>query len=227
MRSNELCDRFGVDTISCGNTIAAYLSAEDRFGDVELIAELVEQIAYREGVGDLLAEGIARVHEEIGVEDWTVKGLDFAAHDGRALHGQGLAYATSNRGADHMYSTFYAWEYPLVDSAQSYDRTGTAGKAEAVVEQENTRALEDCGVVCRFSRGTMTPDRYETLFDASYDDLLEVGASVVHLERHFNNQRGFDRSDDTLPYELPDLRASLMEYYDLRGWTEEGIAPAP
>ena len=227
MRSNELCDRFGVDTISCGNTIAAYLSAEGRFGDVALITELVEQIAYREGVGDLLAEGIARVHAELGVADWTVKGLDFAAHDGRALHGQGLAYATSNRGADHMYSTFYAWEYPLVDSAQSYDRAGTAGKAAAVVEQENTRALEDCGVVCRFSRGTMTPDRYETLFDASYDELQAVGASVVHLERHFNNQRGFDRSDDVLPYELPDLHSSLMEYYDLRGWTQDGIAPSP
>ncbi len=227
MRSNELCDRYGLDTISCGNTIAAYLSTEDRFGDVELITELIEQIAHREGVGDLLAEGIARIHEQIGVEDWTVKGLDFAAHDGRALHGQGLAYATANRGADHMYSTFYAWEYPLVDSGQSYDREGTAGKAPAVVEQENTRALEDCGVVCRFSRGTMTPDRYETLFDAPYDDLLDVGASIVHLERHFNNQRGFDRSNDTLPYELPDLRASLMEYYDLRGWTAEGIAPSP
>ena len=226
MRSNALCDRYGLDTISCGNTIAAYLAAEGRFGDVELIAALIEQIAYRAGVGDLLAEGIARVHEEIGVEDWTVKGLDFAAHDGRALHGQGLAYATSNRGADHMYSTFYAWEYPLVDSAQSYDRTGTAGKAEAVVEQENTRALEDCGVVCRFSRGTMTPDRYETLFDASYDDLLDVGASVVTLERDFNNHRGFDRSDDTLPYDLPDFDASLDAYYRLRGWSSTGIARA-
>ena len=227
MRSNELCDRYGLDTISCGNTIAAYLSAEGRFGEVELITELVEQIAYREGIGDLLAEGIARIHAELGVADWTVKGLDFAAHDGRALQGQGLAYATSNRGADHMYSTFYAWEYPLVDRARSYDRAGTAGKAPALITQENARALEDCGIVCRFSRGTMTPERYVQLFDAPYDELLEVGAAIVHLERHFNNQRGFDRTDDTLPYELPDFDASLDAYYAGRGWSETGIAPAP
>ena len=227
MRSNELCDRFGLDTISCGNTIAAYLAAEDRFGDTALIAALVEQIAYREGVGDRLAEGIARIHADLGVEDWTVKGLDFAAHDGRALQGQGLAYATANRGADHMYATFYAWEYPLVDAAVSYDRHGTAGKAAAVITQENARALEDCGVVCRFSRGTMTPERYEQLFDAPYDELLAVGAAIVHLERHFNNQRGFDRSDDTLPYELPDFETSLEAYYAGRGWPATGVAPTP
>ena len=226
MRSNALCDRYGLDTISCGNTIAAYLAAEDRFGDTALITELVEQIAHREGVGDLLAEGIARAHTELGVEDWTVKGLDFAAHDGRALQGQGLAYATSNRGADHMYATFYAWEYPLVDAAESVDREGTAGKAAAIIAQENARALEDCGVVCRFSRGTMTPERYESLFDAPYDELEAVGASVVTLEREFNNHRGFDRSDDRLPYDLPDFDASLDAYYRLRGWSPAGIARA-
>jgi len=227
MRSNELCDRYGLDTISCGNTIAAYLSAEDRFGDIPLITELIEQIAHREGVGDLLAEGIARIHEEIGVDDWTVKGLDFAAHDGRALHGQGLAYATANRGADHMYSTFYAWEYPLVDSSESHPRRGTVGKAKAIIKQENARALEDCGVICRFSRGTMTPERYERLFDASYDTLLQTGAMVIDLERNFNNQRGFDVTDDILPYELPNLQDSLQEYYTERGWSADGVAESP
>lgn len=227
MRSNELCDRYGLDTISCGNTVAAYLAAEDDFGDTDLITDLIEKIAYREGVGDSLAEGIARIHEGLGVDNWTVKGLDFAAHDGRALHGQGLAYATANRGADHMYSTFYAWEYPLVDSSESFDREGTSGKPAAIVAQENARALEDCGVICRFSRGTMSPTRFEQLFDASYEVLMDVGAAVVHLERHFNNQRGFDRSDDRLPYQLPDFEASLDAYYRERGWAADGVAPAP
>ncbi|MEF8781389.1 MAG: aldehyde ferredoxin oxidoreductase C-terminal domain-containing protein [Haloferacaceae archaeon] len=229
MQSNELCDRLGMDTISCGNTIAAYLASEDAFGDADLIHETVEKIAHREGIGDTLAEGIARCHEELGVENWTTKGLSFAAHEGRTLHGQGLAYATANRGGDHMYSTFYAWEYPLVDDEDAFDPQGLEGKAPAVATQENVRALEDCGVICRFSRGMIAehPERLERLFDAELSELTAVGDAVVTLERHFNNQRGFDRSDDTLPYEdqLEGFEEALSEYYEVRGWNQDGTVP--
>jgi aldehyde:ferredoxin oxidoreductase len=226
MQSNQLCDRLGMDTISCGNAVAAYLKANDAFGDDELIHETVERIAYREGDGDLLAEGIHRFHDELGVEDWTVKGMTFSAHDGRTLNGQGLGFATANRGADHMYATFYAYEYPLVDASEAFEPAGLSpAKAEKLVELENKRALEDCGVVCRFSRDMMTEERFETLFDADFDELLAVGGRVVELERHFNNQRGFDRSDDDLPYELPDFETALDAYYETRGWTDEGIVP--
>ena len=226
MQSNELCDRYGLDSISCGNVVSAYLASEGEFGNTELIFETVEKIAHREGVGDLLAEGIDSFHEELGVENWTVKGLDFAAHDGRTLNGQGLSYATATRGADHMFTTMYAWEYPLVDKEEAYDPTGLEGKPEMVIEQENARALEDCGIVCRFSRSFMTPERFEGLFEADYEDLLSVGSRVVDLERHFNNQRGVDRADDTLPYSLPDFEAALDEYYERRGWTDEGTVPS-
>lgn len=224
MQSNELCDEFGMDTISCGNTVAAYLASEDAFGDSELIHETVEKIARREGVGDTLAEGISRAHEELGVGNWTVKSLSFAGHEGRTLNGQALAYAVSNRGADHMYSTFYAWEYPLVGNEEAYPQEGFEGKPEAIAEQENARALEDCGIVCRFSRGVMNPDRYEKLFSAEYDELLDVGSRVVELEREFNNQRGFDRTDDTLPYveQLDGFDEALSEYYEIRGWNDDG-----
>ncbi len=226
MKSNELCDHLGMDTISCGNTVAAYLAANDEFGNVELIHELVEKIAYREEEGDLLAEGIHRVHGELGVEDWTVKGMSFSAHDGRTLNGQGLGFAVANRGADHMYSTFYAWEYPLVDQEDAFPPEGLDGKAPHVVEQENRRAIEDCGVLCRFSRGMQSAERLESLFDADYEELLDLGARVVALERHFNNQRGFDRSDDRLPYDLPEFEAALDAYYESRGWNDDGTVPA-
>ncbi|MDL5362315.1 aldehyde ferredoxin oxidoreductase family protein [Halalkalicoccus sp. NIPERK01] len=224
MQSNELCDEYGLDTISCGNTVAAYLASEDAFGDAELIHETVEKIARREGIGDTLAEGISRAHEELGVGNWTVKNLSFAGHEGRTLHGQGLAYAVANRGADHMYSTFYAWEYPLVGKDAAFPQSGFEGKPEAIVEQENARALEDCGIVCRFSRGVMNPDRYEALFSADYEALLDVGARVVEMEREFNNERGFDRSDDTLPYadQLEGFDDALTEYYEARGWNDDG-----
>ncbi|WP_435361902.1 aldehyde ferredoxin oxidoreductase family protein [Haloarchaeobius sp. DFWS5] len=225
MQSNDLCDEFGMDTISCGDVISAYLASEDAFGDTDTIFETVEKIAHREGIGDTLAEGVARCHEELGVENWSVKGLEFAAHDGRTLHGQGLSYATANRGADHMYTTLYSWEYPLVDSEEAIGKSGLEGKAPFVVKQENARAFEDCGIVCRFARGTMTEERYEGLFDADYEDLIEIGSRVVELERHFNNQRGFDRSDDTLPYDLPDFEAALDEYYATRDWNDDGTVP--
>ncbi|MEM4780237.1 MAG: aldehyde ferredoxin oxidoreductase C-terminal domain-containing protein [Halalkalicoccus sp.] len=228
MQSNELCDEFGLDTISCGNTIAGYLASEDAFGDAELIHETVERIAHREGIGDTLAEGIGRTHEDLGVENFTVKNLSFAGHEGRTLHGQGLAYAVANRGADHMYSTFYAWEYPLVGKDDAFPQGGFEGKPEAIVRQENARALEDCGIVCRFSRGIMTPERYEALFSADYEELLDVGARVVELEREFNNHRGFDRADDTLPYadQLDGFEEALDEYYGVRGWNDDGTVSA-
>ena len=225
MKSNEQCDRYGLDAISAGNTVAAYLAAEDAFSDTELIHDLVEKIAYREAEGDLLAEGIARIHDQLGVENWTVKGLDFAAHEGRVLHGQGLSYAVANRGADHMYATFYSVEYPLVSREEAMDPTGTVGKAERLVQRENLMALADSGVICKFSRDYMTPDRYEALFEAGFDELLAVGDRVVTLERHFNNRRGFDADDDTLPYSLPDFEQALDAYYDIRGW-EDGVVPS-
>jgi aldehyde:ferredoxin oxidoreductase len=224
MKSNELCDKYGLDAISTGNTVAAYLASEDEFGNTELIHELVEKIAHREGVGDTLAEGIDRAHDELGVENWTVKGMDFAAHEGRVLHGQGLSYAVANRGADHMYATFYSVEYPLVPEEDALDPNGATGKADVLVERENLMALADSGIVCRFSRDYMSPERYEALFGADFEELLEVGASTVTLERHFNNQRGFDAEDDDLPYDVPGLQDGIEEYYDARGW-EAGVVP--
>ena len=224
MQANELCDQLGMDTISCGDTVAAYLASEDAFGDAELIFETVEKIAHREGIGDTLAEGIDRCHEALGVANWSVKGLEFAAHDGRALNGQGLAFATSNRGADHMYAEFYPYEYPLVRDG-AFDKAGLDGKPPKIVELENINAIKDSGVFCKFSRSFMTEERFEELLDATYDELLEVGGRIVALERHFNNQRGFDRSDDALPYELPDFEDALSEYYELRGWNDDGTVP--
>jgi len=81
MESNRLCDEYGLDAISAGNTIAAYLAAEDEFGNRELIWDLVDKIAQRDGVGDQLA-GIGRIHDDLGVGNWSVKNMDFAAHEG-------------------------------------------------------------------------------------------------------------------------------------------------
>ncbi|RQG93627.1 aldehyde ferredoxin oxidoreductase C-terminal domain-containing protein [Natrarchaeobius chitinivorans] len=222
MKSNELCDRYGMDTISCGVTVAAYLAANDEFGNADLVHELVEKIAFREGDGDLLAEGVARIHEDLGVDNWAIKGLEHAAHDGRVVQGQGLSYAVANRGGDHMYSTTMIDEYH-----GRIEREGTTGKAETVIENENRNALRDSGIICQFGVGrAVEADRFERLFDAEYDELQQVGANVVELERHFNNRRGFDDGDDRVPYDLPDLESSKRDYYRARGWNDDGTVPA-
>jgi len=227
MKSNEQCDQYGLDAISAGNVVSAYLASEDAFGDEELIHETVEKIAHREGVGDDLAEGVAAVHDDLDVENWSVKGMDFAAHEGRVLHGQALSYAVANRGADHMYATFYSVEYPLVPTDEAMPMSGFEGKADRLIERENLMALNDAGVVCKFSRDYMNPERYEALFGADFEELLAVGDRIVELERHFNNRRGFDRGDDTLPYadQLDGFDDALDEYYDSRGWTTDGVVP--
>ncbi|WP_459810010.1 aldehyde ferredoxin oxidoreductase family protein [Halopiger thermotolerans] len=220
MRANELCDSLGMDTISAGVTVAAYLASVDEFGNADLARELTEKIAHREGIGDTLAEGLARCHDDLGVADYTVKGMELPAHDGRVLHGQGLSYAVSNRGADHLYASMLRLEY-----GGELDPRGTLGKAERLVREENAAALFDTGIVCVFGRDYVTAEYLEALFDADYEALLEVGARTVLLERHFNNRRGFDREDDTLPYEIPDLEDAIAEYYEARGLTKDGIVP--
>ena len=222
MQSNELCDNLGMDTISCGVSIAAYLDSEDEFGNAALVHELVEQIAHREGVGDLLAEGVDRIHEELGVENWTVKGMEFAAHDGRVLNGQGLSYAVANRGADHLYSALMGREY-----AGDMDPEGVTGKSAALIEEENQSGFRDSGIVCAFASSHVEDEEIEALFDAKYDDLMDVGAKTVELERHFNNQRGMDIAQDTLPYAdmFDDLEDEIRDYYALRGWNEDGTVP--
>ena len=225
MRSNELCDELGMDTISCGDVVSMYLESEGEFGNAELVHSLVERIAHREGVGDVLAEGVHRAHEAFDVDDWTVKGMPFPGHDGRTLNGQGLGFATSNRGADHMYGEFYPYEYPLVGKDEALDPTGLAGKPPKLVAKENRNAVLDSAVICKFSRGVVTDDRLAALLDADYEDLLELGGRIVQLERAFNNARGFDRGDDELPYDIDGFDEALSTYYEIRGWNDDGTVP--
>ncbi|MGZ0747579.1 aldehyde ferredoxin oxidoreductase C-terminal domain-containing protein [Haloparvum sp. AD34] len=220
MKANELCDILGMDTISAGVTVAAYLASEDEFGNAELAQEVTEKIAYREGVGDTLAEGVHRAHYELGVDDYTVKGMEFAAHDGRVIHGQGLSYAVANRGGDHMYAGMLGPEY-----SGEIDPEGTLGKSELLVKKENRNVIRDSGVVCAFAGDYVTDDRLEQLLDHPYEELLEIGARTIERERHFNNRRGKDVADDDLPYDIPDLEDAVQEYYEERGLREDGTIP--
>ncbi|MFW5935606.1 MAG: aldehyde ferredoxin oxidoreductase C-terminal domain-containing protein, partial [Halolamina sp.] len=105
------------------------------------------------------------------------------------------------------------------------DPEGTLGKAETLVGLENHNVVRDSGVVCAFGGDYLTDERLEVLFDADYEELQDVGARTVERERHFNNKRGKDVGDDDLPYDIPDLEEAVQEYYEARGWNDDGTVP--
>jgi len=127
-KANDICNRYGMDTISCGSTIAFAIECFENglitkkdtddlnltWGNSEAIVAMVEKIGKREGIGSILSEGSARAAEQIGgsAPDFltTVKGLEAPMHDPRGAHGHGLAYAVSARGACHMASLVFPVE---------------------------------------------------------------------------------------------------------------------
>lgn len=234
IKSNHLCDKFGLDTISSGALLGALIEAVEKgkmdypitWDDEENVHKLLEKMATGEDIGSELQRGTKAFCEKYKMESITVKGLDVPGHDPRGLFGQGLSYATSNRGADHLYSNTYKDEY------NHELRREVKGKAKLVIKNENRNAVLDSLGLCKFSTSFFQDEEYleimSILLDhkVSYDDFQGIGAKIVNLERFFNNKRGFDSKDDVLPkrVSVPNLENELKEYYNLRNWSEEGVA---
>jgi aldehyde:ferredoxin oxidoreductase len=247
---NDLCDRLGMDTITAGNLCAFTIEASRRdkisyridYGDVDGIAALLAKIAAREGIGGLLAEGIREAAREWGLEDLAVhvKGLEPAGYEPRVLKGMGLAYATSDRGACHLRTTFYKAELSgMIDPDQ------IEGKAELFVDFEDRLNIFDALILCRFYRDLYTWDQLEEMIravtglDANSDALKEKAAAISTLVRNFNIREGLRPEDDRLPKKLHqkledsektitegELETMLRDYYRLRGWDDQGY-PSP
>lgn len=232
IKSNHMCDKYGLDTISSGNIMGAFIEAVENeklkyrisWGDVKKIHELVEKVALNKGVGKKLQKGTDAFCQKHKVEALTVKGLDLPGHDGRALHGMALGYATSNRGADHLYSTTYGNEY------NHEMRRKIKGKAKLVIRNENRNAMLDTLGLCKFSTSFYNDGDYLEIMSVllgrkvKMDEFMAKGAHIVNMERAYNNMRGFDSKDDVLPKRVtvPHLKKELQEYYHLRGWSSDG-----
>jgi len=246
---NDICDRLGMDTISAGNLAAFAIEASKRgkirerldYGRPEQVASLLEKIAARQGIGDLLADGIRHAAAELDLQDLAihVKGLEPPGYDPRALKGMGLAYAVSDRGACHLRATFYKAELAgLIDPDQ------TAGKAEMFLDFEDRCTLFDCLILCRFYRDFYPwEDLSRIIFlttglELEKADLQQLAARVTDSTRRFNLREGFTSADDRLPKRffqeaLPDgrriseneMRTMVADYYRLRGWSADGIPP--
>ncbi|WP_456475732.1 aldehyde ferredoxin oxidoreductase family protein [Candidatus Pyrohabitans sp.] len=240
VRFNELCNDLGMDTISAGTTIAAYLEAQQHrggsaWGDGEKIFALLRNIALREGEGNALAEGSARALPEYSI---SVKGLELPGYDPRGAKGVALAYATSNRGACHLRAPVYIDEI----LTQHSDRRRSEGKARLVKEMQDFHAALDSLVLCKFTARALSVEDYAELLsfatgiEFTGDELLLAGERIFNLERMFNLREGFSGRDDTLPKKLltrPIPRGPsegmvaeleiLEEYYSLRGWSSAGV----
>ncbi|WP_003543507.1 aldehyde ferredoxin oxidoreductase family protein [Desulfotomaculum nigrificans] len=239
---NDLCDRLGLDTISAGNMAAFAMAAAEKgaldvkltYGDAEGVTELLRQIAQRKDLGDLLADGIRVAARKLGLDDLAihVKGLEPAGYDPRRLHGMGLSYATSPRGACHLRATFYKPEL-----SGMIDPKTTAGKAKLFIDFEDRLAVYDTLILCRFYRDLVLWDDLAKLvtlttgLDMDVNKLRQIAQRVVNAARQFNLTHGLTRDDDWLPprfFNEPlengdilteeNLTAMLEDYYRLRGW---------
>jgi aldehyde:ferredoxin oxidoreductase len=248
-KANLLCNDFGLDTISMGNTIGCAMELSERgklngpkFGDEKSLLELIQKTAMRDGLGEKLAEGSARLAKECGMPElsMSVKGLELPAYDPRGVQGQGLAYATSNRGGCHLKAYMIAPE--VLGSPTLMERFSTSGKPETVIIFQNLVATIDSLALCEFTSFALDTVQYAKLLSTATgieftdEDVMTIGERIWNLERLYNLREGFSLNDDTLPKRLLEepmpegpskgrvnmLSKMLPSYYSFRGWNSKG-----
>jgi aldehyde:ferredoxin oxidoreductase len=252
--ANFLCNDLGIDTISMGNTIGCamelsecgYLESDLGFGQADKLLGLIHDTAYRQGIGDDLAEGSYRMADKYGAPElsMTVKKLEMPAYDPRGMQGQGLVYATGNRGACHETGNMLGPE--VLALPRLIDRFATQGKAGIVSVHQDSAAVIDSLVYCKFANMAVSVEFFARTLSAvtgemfTEEDLMQAGERVWTLERLYNLREGFTKEDDTLPERLlndpiqegpsegftANLAPMIKEYYAFRGWDENGI-PRP
>ena len=241
-KGNEICNRYCIDTISAGMTIAfacecfeeGVISREDtgglelRFGDADLMLQLLEMIARREGFGDFLAEGSARLAKKWKVEDQpcslSVKGQEIPMHDPRVKVGVGMGFAVSSYGADHMtaaHDPLFTDETSFMSKAVKplgiynpmHPTEITNDKVRNYMRLENLWRMMDALGLCVFGfapRGVMTLDvmvqslNAVTGWNASLFELMKSAERGSMIARGFNSREGFNITDDRLPPRLFD-----------------------
>ena len=258
----RLCDELGIDTISTGNIVGATIEGYEKgilslsdldgrkiaWGDEDAISELIQRIAYRQGIGDILADGSRRIIEKWPEMDkiiLQVKGLEQSAYDSRASISMGLAYATSDIGAHHTRAWTIAKE---MEEGQNWTDDE---KVDTVLYHQKLRPLFDMLGVCRLpwielglsEQHYANFYKYVTGNETSLEELLELSNGIYDLTRLINARLGMSSKDDKLPYKVwanpaltgpnagkvinrEDFQKLLSLYYQKRGWDENGIPPA-
>lgn len=223
-KANDLCNRYGLDTISTGNAIAFAMECFDRglvtreevgadlrWGNADAMLDLVRMMGERRGFGALLGEGVKRAAERIGrgAEDFAmhVKGLEMPMHDPRAFKGMGLQYATSHRGACHLRGMFYHIEQgervPDLGIHKRYERFTVDDKAAPVIAMQNWHDVLDSLIMCKFAivppASVVAMLSMATGWDIKLPEVVQAGERAYNLKRLINIRYGMTRRDDTLP----------------------------
>jgi len=262
-KANELCDLYGVDTISCGGVIGFAMEMyekgmitkkdtdgiELKFGNSDVVPIMVEKIAKREGIGNILADGVRETSKKFqGSEDFAihVNGLEPPAYDVRGIKGMGLAFMTSPRGACHLRSGAYALELTgKFWKFEGVDRFSSKNKGEEIKSMEDFMTVYDTLGVCKFSRGIFLINGVLDFVEAitgmklSENEILKIAERINNLKRMYNVREGVTRKYFKLPKRitsepLPDGVAKgsyikpeeaeemLDDYFKARGWDKNG-----
>ena len=222
------------------------IGIEAPFGSAEALARLTEMTALGEGFGKEIGLGSRRMCAKYGHPElsMTVKGQEFPAYDARGIQGMGLAYATSNRGACHLRGYTVASE--VLGIPVKTDPLTTEGKPELVKAFQDATAIFDSAGICVFTSFAWTLADVQPQLQAacdgdwSMDKLNLVGERIWNLERQYNLAAGLTHKDDDLPPRLKtepantgpakgmvnELDKMMPEYYQVRGWTHEGVPSA-
>jgi aldehyde:ferredoxin oxidoreductase len=245
---NRLCNQYGMDTISCGSTIALATHLSDtgkadynlRWNNPDGVIELIHAIARREEIGNVLAEGSLGLGKRFGAEDSVlhVKGLEIPNHDPRAFSGMTTVYTMASRGATHLEGDMYSVDMGA-DVQElgitSGDRLENEGKGRIAARAQDFRAFCDTVIMCHFA--IVPPKTIIELLNlaigTSYqlEDILRIGARSVTMKRLFNLRCGLKPQDERLPTPLltphagsvtddfvPDVDLQLQDYYEYRDW---------
>lgn len=231
--AHYLCDDYGLDTISTGSTIAFAMECyekgilskldtdglELKFGDSEVMLNMVHKIAKKEGLGNLLAEGTKRVSEKLGrgTEKFAmqVKGLELPAYDSRAVKLTGLTFASANRGGDHITGyvqgpTFLDVPFLIVEESMIKDPLAINPEEVKIAKDlEDALTVFDCAGACKFMGMCLVAEEWIDLIryglgwdDFSVVDFRTLGERVYNLARAFSVREGLTAADDTLPKRL-------------------------
>ncbi len=264
--ANELCNRFGLDTISTGAAIAFGMEAyekglidreetggiELRWGSPEALIEMIKMIGQNKGLGKILGKGVKRASEELGRNSIEfaahVKGLELPAHDPRGYNAGAVGFATSSRGACHLSGFTHVFERllkaPEIGIPEPMDRFQVEGKGILAAKTQNLMGMMDSLKLCKFILfgGIGLTHMVQWYRDVTgramtIEEFMKAGERIFNLKRLYNGTLGISRKDDTLPFRsltfkrvgkgltphLPPLGEMLSEYYEYRGWSEDGI----
>jgi aldehyde:ferredoxin oxidoreductase len=263
IKAAELCNYYGLDATSTGVAISFLMDCHENgilsheeldgidahFGNADALVQLVEKIGKREGIGDILADGVKIAAEKIGKNSiqlaQQIKGLEVPGYDLRCLKTTALSFAVSFRGADHNRSGAYSMELKgKVDRLKA-----EKGRGKLVKDAEDIYALIDSLIICKNAKGTLYKKIEEmaklynlvTGIEMTTEQLGIAAERISTLAKLINIREGFSRKDDTLPWKVmnqpiteegpakgavvtqEELDLLLDDYYQARGWNADGI----